>query len=292
LPGDAPKDMEEVETIYHADDHLMDFWKRSSGLHTVVDWVSNYQKHPAGWAALFMIHGIPEVTGRLRSKVDNFSIYSALFLSMSIACLIDVPDSLFQEPHEEWSIEWWFDHVRARAYIYGLAIGTASHMLSILLGMAFCNALNEAARDSDVYRMFARGQGFFATVKCERAFQIGCAADYVAVIACTTSHLIWQEVLIACGILLAVPALILFQTKGLLFSSSSIVNYWREDLGGKPDAGDPFDLGLAVDCFKARVQADRLLMRTRPEKGSSSYDHDEPSDGGGMAREIAVAGIF
>ena len=33
--------------------------------------------------------------------------------------------------------------------------------------MAFCNALNEAARDADVYRMFARGQGYLATVKVQ-----------------------------------------------------------------------------------------------------------------------------
>ena len=54
-------------------------WRRCSGLHTVQEWVLNYKKHPAGWAALLMIHGIPEVTGRLRSKVENYAIYSALF---------------------------------------------------------------------------------------------------------------------------------------------------------------------------------------------------------------------
>ena len=32
-------------------------------------------------------------------------------------------------------------------------------MLSILIAMGFVNVLNEAARDSDVIRMFARGQG-------------------------------------------------------------------------------------------------------------------------------------
>ena len=66
------------------DDSILDWWRRCSGLHTVEKWVLNYRKHPAGWAALLMIHGIPEVTSRLRSKVESYAIYSALFLSFSI----------------------------------------------------------------------------------------------------------------------------------------------------------------------------------------------------------------
>merc|ERR1719352_954101 len=71
-----------------------EWWKRTSGLHTVSDFVHNYKNHPAGWGALLMIHGIPEVTSRLRSKVDNFAIYSALFLASAIAALIAPPDKV------------------------------------------------------------------------------------------------------------------------------------------------------------------------------------------------------
>ena len=39
----------------------------------------NYKKHPSCWAALLMMHGVPEVSGRLRAKVENYAIYSALF---------------------------------------------------------------------------------------------------------------------------------------------------------------------------------------------------------------------
>ena len=41
-----------------ADDAIRDWWRRCSGLHTVEDWVINYKKHPAGWGALLMIHGV------------------------------------------------------------------------------------------------------------------------------------------------------------------------------------------------------------------------------------------
>lgn len=75
-----------------AGDSKLELWKRCSGLHTVKKWIANYQKHPGGWGALLMIHGIPEVTGRLRSKVENYAIYSALFLSVSMGLLTAPPD--------------------------------------------------------------------------------------------------------------------------------------------------------------------------------------------------------
>ena len=67
----------------------------SSGCSQLQDWVLNYRKHPAGWAALLMIHGIPEMSGRLRSKVESYAIYSALFLSFSIPVLLGPPDALW-----------------------------------------------------------------------------------------------------------------------------------------------------------------------------------------------------
>ena len=47
------------------------------------------------------------------------------------------------------------------------------HFYSIILAMAFVNALNEAAREADVFRIFARGQGYLATFKCQQAFRVG-----------------------------------------------------------------------------------------------------------------------
>ena len=37
--------------------------------------------------------------------------------------------------------------------------GMIKHLECIIMSMAFVNALNETARDCDVYRMFSRGQG-------------------------------------------------------------------------------------------------------------------------------------
>lgn len=53
-------------------------------MHTVYDWVKNYKKHPGGWAALLMIHGIPEVTGRLRSKVPFATLRFVSYLTPSM----------------------------------------------------------------------------------------------------------------------------------------------------------------------------------------------------------------
>merc|ERR1719393_332784 len=94
-------------------------------------------------------------------------------------------------PNEEWSIDWWLIELRRRLYFYLLAISTGSHMLSILLGMAFVNALNETARDSDVYRLFSRGKGFIATVKTQHAFRYGCIATYAAMGVSVLLYLHW-----------------------------------------------------------------------------------------------------
>ena len=75
----------------------LEWWKKCSGLHTVEQWVEKYNKHPAGRGALLMIHGVPEVTGRLRSKVENYAMYSALFLSWSCPCIFSsIPDPIAQ----------------------------------------------------------------------------------------------------------------------------------------------------------------------------------------------------
>ena len=48
-------------------------------------------------------------------------------------------------------------------------IGMIKFMECILLAMAFVNALNETARDCDVYRMFSRGKGSARGLHCREA---------------------------------------------------------------------------------------------------------------------------
>eukprot|EP00413_Alexandrium_margalefii_P027866 CAMPEP_0204570348 /NCGR_PEP_ID=MMETSP0661-20131031/38266_1 /ASSEMBLY_ACC=CAM_ASM_000606 /TAXON_ID=109239 /ORGANISM="Alexandrium margalefi, Strain AMGDE01CS-322" /LENGTH=465 /DNA_ID=CAMNT_0051578527 /DNA_START=48 /DNA_END=1443 /DNA_ORIENTATION=+ len=232
-------------------ERVLDTWVRSSGLHTVSKWVTNYRKHPAGWGALLAILGIPEVTARLRSKVDNYSIYSALFLSMSITLVTDAPDSVTRNCGSDWECS-----VRKRLYALLFAVGTAAHMLSILIGMGFNNALNEAARDSDVFRIFARGKGFVATVKCERAFMFGCCADFLALTTAISIYTSWYEAFGVVAVLTAVVISVHTRTVQRLFTNGSICRYWREELGGKPDEDDPYDLQVAMDLFGQRVRFD------------------------------------
>ncbi|CAK0903753.1 unnamed protein product [Prorocentrum cordatum] len=236
-------------------DEMLDFWKRTHGMHTVHEWITNYQKHPGGWGALLMIHGVQELTGRLRTKVENYAIYSALFLSMSIALIASPADFIF-EPCDDGDV---FCFVGKRVFVYGLSIGTALHMLCILLAMAFVNALNEAARDSDVYRLLAKGGGFTATQKCAVCFNIGCATDFCAVIVSTCEYLDIVEPLALYAALLAIALMVYVPTSESLYSSCSIVSYWRKDRGGNPDPDDPFDLQLPERLVKQRATMNNFM---------------------------------
>lgn len=69
-PGETFDDTH-AEEIDEKEDKLA-AWLQCSGLHTVGKWVLNYRKHPSCWAALLVLHGVPEVTGRLRAKVSLF----------------------------------------------------------------------------------------------------------------------------------------------------------------------------------------------------------------------------
>ena len=66
IPG-SPQSIEKEEAQDHAvetnlrDESVLEWWKKTSGLHTVLKWCTNYKKHPAGWGALLMIHVVPEV---------------------------------------------------------------------------------------------------------------------------------------------------------------------------------------------------------------------------------------
>jgi len=298
---------QQLETLGKCDE-LREWWKRTSGLHTVENWLTNYRKHPAGWAALLMIHGIPEVTGRLRSKVENYAIYSALFLSMSIALLTDPPGFVSSEcPQGFVDASACLCHVRKRIYLYCFAIGTATHMLSIVLAMSFVNALNEAARDSDVFRMFARGEGFIATVKCQNAFKVGCGLDMIAVVTAVSYQIGWEAV---CGAVLlgAVGVWRSKETSSLLFRSSGIVGYWREDLGGQPDNDDPYVLRVPLGVLKENAKLNNQFFRLLGAEDVSDEttalfskmpDHDAgvrrgvvPLGHGNNLKKGAVAALF
>lgn len=57
----------------------------------------------SGMGGALAIQGIPEVTNRLRSKVENYAIYSALFLSFSAPSAMDLPPAIGECDIEEWS---------------------------------------------------------------------------------------------------------------------------------------------------------------------------------------------
>ena len=71
------------------DESVQDWYRKTAGMHTVQKWCENYNKHPYAWGALIMIHGTDEVCFRLRTKVENYAVYSALFLSASIVLGMD-----------------------------------------------------------------------------------------------------------------------------------------------------------------------------------------------------------
>ena len=235
----------------------MDTWIKCSGLHTVSEWVLNYRKHPSCWGALLLMHGVPEVSGRLRAKVENYAIYSALFLSFTVTAVMNPPPAVLCEAREfdsEWDV--WSCEVTRRISIYCLIAAVAFHFLAIILAMAFVNALNESAREADVFRMFARGQGFMATWKCQMAFRTGCGFTFMAMAAVAYEHLGW-DVLMWIAILMGITMKIHLETAGLLFSSGSVVNYWRTELGGNPDPDDPYLLDVATHYFEEKLKFSR-----------------------------------
>ena len=248
-----PEDLDELEDKLSA-------WLQCSGLHTVDKWVLSYRKHPSCWAALLMMHGVPEVSGRLRAKVENYAIYSALFLSCTIQAVMSPPDAMQCADRE-------FDteaasvqcQVARRVAVYALLAAIVMHFYSIILAMAFVNALNETAREADVFRMFARGQGYLATFKCQQAFRRGAAFVMLAIAAVSLEYIGWDAV-VWIAALLAYVLRNFAKTSNLLFSTGSLVHYWREELGGKPDADDPYEIAPAVHVFKERVKFSRGVL--------------------------------
>jgi hypothetical protein len=252
-PELEPEDLDELEDKLSA-------WLQCSGLHTVDKWVLNYRKHPSCWAALLMMHGVPEVSGRLRAKVENYAIYSALFLSCTIQAVMSPPDAMQCSERD-------FDtkaaslqcEVTRRVAVYALLAAIAMHFYSIILAMAFVNALNETAREADVFRMFARGQGYLATFKCQQAFRRGAGFCMLAIAAVSLEYIGWDAVAWI-AVLLAYVLYNFSKTSNLLFTTGSLVHYWREELGGKPDADDPYEIAPAVHVFKERVKFSRGVL--------------------------------
>lgn len=271
---------EEASQKLDSAESTMQYWRQCSGMHTVQKWCQNYDEHPAGWGALLMIHGIPEVTARLRSKVDNFAIYAALFLSVSMSVVFDAPDAIVGCSSEDW----WCD-VRKRVFFCILAVSVISHLLCIILAMAFANALNEAARDSDVFRMFARGKGFAATEKCQFAFLGGAFLNFVDMCILIHVYTGW-EVIVAIIFALAGAGKIYWDASSLLFANCSIMRYWRPSTGGKPDDDDPYDLSVPLEHVNIKAQDARYLGSNRnngmgmvpkgdesQEMSASQFDH-------------------
>ena len=76
----------------------------------------------------------------------------------------------------------------------------------------------------------------------------------VAVGAVSLEMIGWDAV--AFELLLAAYVVRTFtHTSHLLFSNGSLVNYWRTELGGKPDEDDPYDIQPAVEVFKEQQAA-------------------------------------
>lgn len=248
-----PEDLDELEDKLSA-------WLQCSGLHTVDKWVLNYRKHPSCWAALLMMHGVPEVSGRLRAKVENYAIYSALFLSCTIQAVMNPPDVMNCDEREFDSVAAeWQCRVTRRVAVYALLGAIAMHFYSIILAMAFVNALNETAREADVFRIFARGQGYLATFKCQQAFRVGAGFCMLAIAATCLEYIGWDAV-VWIALLLTYILYNFNKTSDMLFRNGSLVHYWRTELGGKPDADDPYCIAPAVHVFKERVKFSRGLL--------------------------------
>ncbi|CAD7925320.1 unnamed protein product [Amoebophrya sp. A120] len=249
------------------DDSTQDWYRKTAGMHTVQKWLENYQKHPYGWGALMMIHGTDEVCFRLRTKVENYAVYAALFLSASIVLILAPQDSVgslcekanSEKLRSEGDPFWWVCHMQQRIYFYSLAGATCSHVLAILLAMAFINAFNEAGRDCDIIRMFGEGKGYLATVKCEKAFTYGLCLLFLALFDAVW---IFLSIFDAVGLFLVLGFVCYYgvykETVKLLFESSSIMWYWRWGRG-HASGRDPFVLSLPIERLQQKTAVSRLM---------------------------------
>ena len=124
--------------------------------------------------------------------------------------------------------------------------------------MSFVNVLNETARDADVYRILARGKGFKATEKVQKAFRLGVVLAFAAILVRLYVTL-GVDVLILAFVASSIAGKMFFEASTLLYSTGSIVKYWRPEKGGKPDADDPYDLSIPVERCLQRADLGRRL---------------------------------
>lgn len=245
------------------EEKLVELWQKTSGLHTVEEWVTHVDRHPSGWGALLMIHGIPEVTGRLRTKVQNYAIYSALFLSCMISASLSSTSAKFDScnvgenslltPHGFMPCE-----ILKRIFLYSIVGSLTCHIVTILLAMSFVNALNEAARDADVFRMFSKGKGYLATEKCQHVFRAGVLLSLIAIMVRLFDTL-GVEIVAVAAAFLCWGWRVYAGTTSALFSNGSIMHYWREGKGGNNGKDDPYDLSIPLERFKQRAQVGRRM---------------------------------
>ena len=105
-------------------------------------------------------------------------------------------------------------------------------------------------------RGFERARHGAVPCRCQQAFTTGLAANFVGMTMTAHHYCGWWSVLGAGA--LGFGAMKVFKpTSDRLFSNASIVNYWREDLGGRPAPDDPYDLSVPLAYLTARVRGMR-----------------------------------
>jgi len=261
-------------------------YKQTSGMHTVQQWLTGYDKHPYAWGALIAIHGVEEISFRLRSKVANYAVYSAVLLTASIMLLLTPSSKIL----EDGSI------IYRYIYLYSTVGSIGCHMFSILAGMVFTNALNEAARDSDVIRMFAEGKGYLATLKSEQAFQFGLLFGLISLCAGIASIYHWIDAIVCFFLLAGSIAFIYIPMRDALFDSSSLMSYWRFGKGTTDESRkDPYDLSIPMEnVLKKAFLSEKLyeqldkahLDHTIPTAVASLSTGDLESGMGGVSGKM------
>merc|ERR1719296_109916 len=105
----------------------------------------DWDGHQCNWAKLCMIHGSAEVRNRIQTRLDNYAIYSALFLGISMMLLASPPEKMmdYGETLDVGSPEWWWWSLSKRVCLGGFALGTGAHLICILLSIRFTDAMSE-----------------------------------------------------------------------------------------------------------------------------------------------------
>jgi hypothetical protein len=107
--------------------------------------------------------------------------------------------------------------------------------------------------------------------------------------------------------LLAIVYYVYAPTAKKLFTAGSIVDYWRTELGGNPDADDPYNLQVPAACFEQRLRAGRLLeaaaqstnlasvsggFRTDTPRSPECKPAERPSQSPRHAKKMLQAGML